>query len=125
MRRSFFLAVGLAALTFAVGCGGNNDSSPTNPSGLDTPPAGATFINVVGDRGTQSFSPDPATVPAGQLVSWHNVDNTTHRVLLNDGKLDTGNLSPGKYSAAMTLVAPGPYHCTIHPGMVGTIVSGQ
>jgi plastocyanin len=121
MRRLDFLSASLFSLTLAAGCGGSGDS-PTAPSGLDTPPAGATIIDVVRENGAQSFSPNPATVPAGQLVSWHNIDTTTHRVLLNDGKLDTGNLSPGRYSAAMTLVTPGPYHCTIHPDMVGTIV---
>jgi plastocyanin len=124
--RTFLFAAGLAALSLSLaGCGGYGDSSPTSPSGLDTPPAGAVIINVVRENGAQSFSPNPATVPAGQLVSWHNVDTTTHHVVLNDGKLDSGNLSPGRYSTAMTLAAPGPYHCTIHPDMVGTIVSGQ
>jgi len=125
MRR-FLFAAGLAALSLSLaGCGGYGDSSPIAPSGAETPPAGAVIINVVRENGAQSFSPNPATVPAGQLVSWHNVDTTTHHVVLNDGKLDSGNLSPGRYSAAMTLAAPGPYHCTIHPDMVGTIVSGQ
>lgn len=119
MRRLLLLA-GLAALTLAASCGYGN--SPTAPSGLESPPAGATIINVVGDRGTLSFSPDPATVSVGQLVSWHNIDNTTHHVVLNDGTLDAGNISPGRYSAAMTLAAPGPYHCTIHPGMVGSMI---
>jgi plastocyanin len=125
MRR-FFVAAGLAALTLGVvGCGSDGDSSPTGPSGLETPPAGATIINVVRENGAQSFSPNPATVPPGQTVSWHNIDTTTHRVVLNDGKLDTGNLLPGRFSSPMTLGAPGPYHCTIHPEMVGTIVGGQ
>jgi plastocyanin len=55
------------------------------------------------------------------MVSWHNADNEVHRVVLNDGELDTGNIAPGAFSAAMSLAAPGPYHCTIHPDMVGSI----
>jgi plastocyanin len=105
------------------GCGGSgnstnggNTSNPAAPS-----PPNAVTINVVAINGAQSFSPEPATVPAGQMVVWHNVDNTTHRVVLNDGELDTGNLQPGAFSAPMSLVAPGPYHCSIHPVMVGTI----
>src|SRR5262245_15145942 len=115
----------MAATVFGVfACGGSySSSSPSAPSSSATPPAGAVVINVVAINGAQSFSPNPATVPAGQLVIWHNVDTVTHRVVLNDGQLDSGEIAPGASSPAMTLAAPGPYHCSIHPPMVGTIVS--
>lgn len=120
--RAFFAAAGVAALAFgAFACGGYS-SSPTAPDGSTTPPpANAITINVVSENGAQSFSPNPATVPAGQMVVWHNVDRTTHRVVLNDGRLDTGNLAPGAFSTPMTLNASGPYHCSIHPDMIGAI----
>src|SRR5262249_56939815 len=102
--------------------GGYGSSSPSGPTttppggpGNTAPPAGAITINVVRENGNQSFSPNPATVPAGQTVVWHNIDTVTHRVVLNDGELDTGNLAPGAFSQPMTLVAPGHYHCSIHP----------
>ena len=80
-------------------------------------------ISVVGVNGAQSFSPNPATLPAGQMVVWHNIDVITHRVVLNDGSLDTGNIAPGASSQAMAInTGGGPYHCSIHPSMVGTIV---
>ena len=122
MRRLFF-AGGLAASIFVVtACSGYGSSSPSGPS--DTPPpAGAIIINVVRENGSQSFSPNPATVPPGQTVVWHNIDTTTHRVVLDDGRLDTGNLAPGAFSQPMTLGASGPYHCSIHPDMVGTLVN--
>src|SRR4051812_45505667 len=120
MRR-FFCAAGLAASTFVVAaCGGYSSSSPSAPG--ETPPAGSVTINIVRQNGSQSFSPNPATLPAGQTVVWHNVDTTTHRVVLNDGRLDTGNLAPGAFSQPMTLGAAGPYHCSIHPDMVGMLV---
>jgi aldose sugar dehydrogenase len=125
IMRRFFFAAALAAVTLGIAaCGGDSygNSSPTSP-GSTAPPDGAITINVVGINGNQSFSPNPATVPAGQTVVWHNIDTTTHRVVLNDGKLDTGNLAPGAFSQPMTLVAPGPYHCSIHPEMVGTLVN--
>jgi plastocyanin len=106
-----------------LGCGGY--SAPTAPQNEGGPPDGAVIINVLGINGTQSFSPNPATVPAGQTVVWHNVDSTTHRVVLDDGRLDTGNISPGRFSTATTLPGSGPYHCAIHPPMVGTLRAGQ
>ena len=126
------MTTALVAMTLAIwACGGSTSSSPTaptaptTPTGTSAPPAGATIIDVVRENGAQSFSPNPATVPAGQMVVWHNIDTVTHRVVLNDGTLDTGNIAPGAFSAPMMLRAVGPYHCSIHPSMVGTIVSGQ
>jgi plastocyanin len=79
-------------------------------------------INVVADKGTQSFSPNPATLPAGQVVVWRNVDSITHRVVLDNGSLDTGDIAAGASSQAMSINNGGPYHCSIHPSMVGTII---
>ena len=120
MRR-FSFAAGLAAMTLGLGaCGsGYGGSTPTGPSADGAPANGAIVINIVAENGDRSFSPNPATVPAGSTVVWHNVDGQTHRVLLNDRGLDTGNIAPGAYSQPMTLAAPGPYHCTIHPSMIG------
>jgi plastocyanin len=79
-------------------------------------------VNIVGINGALSFSPNPATLPSGQMIVWHNVDAVTHHVVLNDGSLDTGNLDPGTYSQPMALgVAGGPYHCSIHPVMIGSV----
>jgi len=125
MRRIVSAAVAAATVLGVSACGGYGASARSDPAGLSAPPAGAIVINVVGINGAQSFSPNPATVPAGQLVSWHNVDTVTHRVVFNDGELDSGNIAPGAFSAAMGLVAPGSYHCSIHPPMVGTIVGAQ
>lgn len=120
--RSITVAAVVAALTLgAAGCGSYGDSSPTGPT--STPPAGTITIDVVSENGAQSFRPNPATVPPGQVVVWHNIDRQTHRVVLNDGQLDTGNIAPGAFSAPMTLAPPGPYHCSIHPNMVGTIAN--
>jgi plastocyanin len=121
--RTFSAARAVVVLgLFTWGCGGNGDSNNTSGNPVGPPPAGAAVtINIVANNGSRSYSPDPTTVPDGQMVVWHNVDTATHRVVLNDGKLDTGDLRPGAFSSPMPLVAPGPYHCSIHPDMVGTI----
>src|SRR3954453_1881624 len=123
MRGMFFAAAVAALSAGGVACSGYGSSSPTAPG--TAPPADAITINVVRENGNQSFSPNPATVPAGKIVVWHNVDTAIHRVVLNNGQPDTGNLSPGAFSAPMTLGAPGPYHCSIHPDMVGALQGGQ
>jgi plastocyanin len=107
------------------GCSGSSNSSgSTNSPVAPTPMTsnGVVTINVVAINGAQSFSPNPATLPAGQMVVWHNVHNTTHRVVLNDRSVDTGDLAPGASSQPKALgAASAPYHCSIHPEMIGSI----
>ena len=121
MRRFCLAAVMVAVALGVAACGDTSGSSATSPSTTTAPPAGAITIDVVGIDGARSFSPNPATVPPRHVVVWHNVDSVTHRVVLNDGQLDTGNIPPGAFSAPMTLDGSGAYHCSIHPPMVGRI----
>jgi len=61
-------------------------------------------------------------VVEGNTVIWQNMDTQTHHIVLNDGSLDTGDIAPGRSSPALPLTVNGArYHCTIHPGMVGSI----
>jgi plastocyanin len=80
-------------------------------------------INIVGNSGIQSFSPNPASVTfAGAVVAWHNSDALTHRIVLDDHSFDSGNLAPGADSAVLLVGASGAtYHCSIHPTMAGFI----
>jgi plastocyanin len=121
MTRSILASTGTIALCLlASACGGSGDA-PNAPGDPAAPPPGAVVIDIIGVDGARSFRPNPATVPAGSTVVWHNVDSVTHRVVLDDRGLDTLNIGPGAFSAATTLAAAGPYHCSLHPEMVGTI----
>lgn len=113
-----------------VGCGGSGDrgyAAPVAPTPAPTPtapPATPTVtINIVGMNGTNSFSPNPATVAVGQRVAWHNSDNTTHTATADGGAFNTGNIAPGATSTPITMTAAGSlsYHCQIHPDMAGTV----
>jgi plastocyanin len=112
----------------AWGCSGSGYGSGSTTTAM-TPGAPSAAgnaqivtVNVVAIRGAQSFSPNPATLPAGVQVVWHNVDSITHRVVLDNGSVDTGNLAPGASSQPMTIGASGAsYHCSIHPEMIGSI----
>jgi plastocyanin len=128
--RVFVASMMVAFSLCAWGCGSSTDPSgnpvaPTpTPTPTPAPTSGVVTINVVSQNGAQSFSPNPATLPAGQTVVWRNVDRVTHRVVLNNGSLDTGDIAAGASSQPMSInTGAGPYHCSIHPSMVGTIVA--
>ena len=104
------LALGAAA------CGSSSPSAPTVAADVT--------ISMVGDRADQSFAPNPATVRVGQTVAWKNNDSTTHDATQDASRFQTGSVSPGATSSAIAMSTAGTftYHCTIHPGMVGTLV---
>jgi plastocyanin len=107
---------GLLALG-AAACGSSGPSAPTVAADVT--------ISMVGDRGNQSFSPNPTTMRVGQTVAWRNNDSTTHNALEDAGeRFASANVSPGATSSPRTMSAAGTftYHCTIHPGMVGALV---
>jgi len=115
---------GLGALVLIASCGGGGYNAP--PAGPSPPPGGgggaSATISIVGDRAARSFDPNPASVVQGRSVAWRNGDSVVHRIVSNDGTLDTGNIAPGATSGALTLITDGMnYHCTIHPGMIGAV----
>ena len=123
--RVFRTVSAVIALSLGVwGCSGNGSTSGNsgNPSTPTPSIPGVVTINVVAVNGAQSFSPNPASLPAGQMIVWHNVDGITHHVVLNDRSVDTGDLAPGASSQPMAIAAAGgQYHCTIHPEMIGSV----
>jgi len=102
--------------------GGSSSGSTNNPAAPTLMASnGVVTINVVAINGAQSFLPNPATLPVGQMVVWRNVNSATHHVVLNDGSVDTGELAPGTSSQPMAIgAASGQYHCSIHSEMVGS-----
>jgi plastocyanin len=120
----------MAVVTLGLGvwsCGGNgyangNSGNSGNSIAPTSTISGVVTINVVAVNGAQSFSPNPASLPVGQMVVWHNVDSITHHVVLNDRSVDTGDLQPGASSPPMAIAAAGGQsHCSIHPVMVGSL----
>jgi plastocyanin len=108
-------AAAIVAGLGASSCGGGS-SSPTTPSAPDV-----LTITITRQNGAQSFSPNPASA-GGQMVVFRNSDSIVHRVQLNDGSIDTGNLAPGATSTAVLMPGNGTnYHCTVHPDMIGAV----
>ena len=117
--RSRITLAGIAGLLAlgAAACGSSSPSAPTVSADVT--------ISMVGDRGNQSFSPNPTTMRVGQSVAWKNNDSTVHNALEDVGeRFASGNVNAGATSAPKTMSAAGTftYHCTIHPGMVGQLV---
>jgi plastocyanin len=105
------IACGLLILTLSA-CGSDSPSSPTSTTST---------INIVGQNGSRSFSPNPADV-GGKVVVFKNSDATTHHIVSNDGTIDFGNIAPGASGHEVTMPAEGTnYHCSIHPNMIGAV----
>ena len=110
------LALVSVAVVLCGSCGSSGSSTPSSPS-----PAAATTITIMGSNGTQAFSPNPANF-GGQTVVFRNNDSVVHRVVLNDGSVDTGDIAPGATSRSVVMPAGGTnYHCQLHPGMIGAV----
>ncbi|WP_052273181.1 cupredoxin domain-containing protein [Flavihumibacter solisilvae] len=68
------------------------------------------------------FSPASLRVKTGTTVKWNNDDTMAHTVTANDNSFDSGEIQPGgNFSRMYNTVGTYPYHCTLHPGMTGTI----
>lgn len=116
-RSTIQLSLLAAALALAgAACGSSSPSAPTVSADV--------IITMLGDRANQSYSPNPSTMRVGQTVAWKNSDTTAHDATQDASRFQTGTINAGATSAPVTMSTAGTftYHCTIHPGMVGTLV---
>ncbi len=116
-RFAFPAAILLAGTALLTSCSSSSNSNPAGPGG-----GADKTIDIVGNLSTSSYAPSPDTVLAGQTVAWHNSDAITHTG--TGTGFDTGGVGPGSTSRAFAMTTKGTftYHCTIHPGMTGTLV---
>lgn len=71
------------------------------------------------------FQPANVHVKAGGSVAWVNCEptSTPHTSTSDAAGWDSGSLAPSDaYVRSFPTVGTYLYHCTIHPGMVGTVV---
>jgi plastocyanin len=68
------------------------------------------------------YSPGQLDVLVGTMVTWRNVDRSTHTVTEDDDVFDSGYIRPGQ-AFSRTFDTNGTYrfHCTIHRFMQGSI----
>src|SRR5260370_5272758 len=95
-------------------------STPTpmpTPTPTPTPTPSPLTIKILNQAGSMSYSPNPAHVRVGQMISWQNVDFATapgHTA--TSGSFDTGLITPGTPSGPITLSAAGmvSHGCKLH-----------
>jgi plastocyanin len=109
------VALGLVAMAGFVACGG--DSSTPAGSSASTP-AGAGVLTISGS----TFSPGSVTTGTGGVLTITNEDSFAHTFTMDDGSVD--QQIGGGETAEVTVTAAGPFHCTIHPSMTGTVALG-
>ena len=112
--------VAVAALACACGSS-SSSSSPTSPT--PTTNSGSTITLGAGVSGlsTNAFGTNPLLVSTGTTVTWTNRDSVAHTSTANGGAWN-GNLAPGSsFSFTFQTAGTFPYHCTIHPNMVGVV----
>ena len=108
-------------LTFGLlaGCGGSSTTATT---------AGATVTSATGNgvqviMTNRSYQPQSLTVKVGTTVTWVNQDAPQHDVVADNGEFKSTLFDKGgSFSFTFTKAGTYPYHCSIHPGMVGTVV---
>jgi plastocyanin len=61
------------------------------------------------------------------VVTWTNMEGTTHTVVSNSGsEMGSGNLGNGQaYSHAFPAAGTYAYHCGLHPSMTGMVIVGS
>jgi len=127
----------VAALLAAAACSSNSgsSSSPSSTTGTttgttsgstsgSTSGASTTASIVSGAAGltTTAFSPNPISVHVGDSITWVNNDTIAHTSTANGGAWNSGVINPGQsFKTTMSTAGTFAYHCTIHPGMVGTV----
>jgi plastocyanin len=67
----FAIVATMSLLVITAAC--DDDSPAPSPT-----PAADVTITIQGNRGNQSYSPNPVTVRVGQTVAWRNADSIAH-----------------------------------------------
>jgi plastocyanin len=127
------LRLTLAALLSlsAIACGSDysSPSTPTpTPSPAPAPAAGGASSAITIPRGAevlgnQAFMPDDLEITVGTTVTWTNTDSVAHTTTSNGNGWNSGTIAPGQgFSFTFQTAGTFPYHCAIHPGMVGSVV---
>src|SRR6185295_7116462 len=123
IKSCYFLRLCVVAVgvSLVVSACGSDSSSPTAPG---TTTAADVTVTIQGNNASNSYAPNPVSMRVGQTIAWRNADSITHTATQDSGGFNTGSVVAGDTSAAAMMSTAGTftYHCTIHPGMIGTVI---
>ena len=69
------------------------------------------------------YQPNAASVLGCAKITWTNKDSAPHTATATDNSFDTGIIQPGSSGSAIIKgQATIPYHCTIHPWMMASLI---
>jgi plastocyanin len=116
----------LSAIAVAAAACGSGYSSPSpSPSPVPVTTGSTTPITIptgASTLGNRAFSPDALDVTAGTAVTWTNTDSVEHTSTSDGTGWNSGAIPPrGQFSRTFPDAGTFSYHCSIHPGMVGTV----
>jgi plastocyanin len=127
--RNVRLLLAIAAIVGASACADGYSAAAPSPTPTPTPDpaptsAGTAVSIPIGAEslGNRAFAPDEVEIAVGGTVTWVNNDRASHTTTSNGAGWDSGSIGPGRqFSRTYTAAGTFPYHCAIHPGMVGTV----
>jgi plastocyanin len=114
------MRIALLALSSLVILACSNDSTDNVPP----PSSDVEIVSGASGQGALAFDPNPFTISlsAQSTVKWVNLDNVNHKITADDLSYSSGNIAMNStYSHMYIATGTYPYHCAIHPTMVGTI----
>jgi amicyanin len=123
------VAVIIVSLSLVVAACGNGGSSGTTAtiapgSGSSTTASasgGSSEVKVI--MTNRSYDPETVTIKVGDTVTWVNEDAPQHDVVADNGEFKSDLFDKGQtFSFKFTKAGTYPYHCSIHPGMTGTVI---
>jgi plastocyanin len=116
------LALGLAACGNGAPASSGSGSGGGCTAGKAGVSLGTAQAKVAGTDNLQ-FAPTSSSVKSGQIVEWDNTGTVLHNITFDaQSCLTDSSFQPGgKWQIQFTAAGTYPYHCTIHPGMDGSI----
>ncbi|HJZ76542.1 MAG TPA: plastocyanin/azurin family copper-binding protein [Vicinamibacterales bacterium] len=112
------LRIALAILLLALTACSSSTPSTTSP----TRGTSVSIVSGSSNLTTTAYAPNPVSVPVGGTVTWMNNDSVAHNSVSNTGVWNSSTIAPGgTYSYTFPTAGSFSYHCSIHPGMVGTV----
>ncbi len=116
----FAASLGLAAAVFAPSTGARTTAAPTAPK-----PVTVNIIQRVQyEPPSWGFDQMSITVPPGTTVTWKSVTSNSdgHTSTSNGDVWDSHLIKPGNtWSFTFSKTGRYPYHCGLHPWMVGVV----